>query len=562
MKVGTMVEHNSAEACPAELPNFCAQRHWAIFWLLIICSTVTLVGRIVTVQNDKARGESTFFSANDRSRWCTVRSLGDDGVYAIDRVIDRDQPINWDTIDKVRHIGSDGRMHSYSSKPTLFPTIVSYKYRALKWLTGMSLGENPVIVSRILLILTNAIPWAIFLWFFAKFINSVPVRDWARYYLLACAGFATYLSTFSISLNNHVPGAICVMIALYFLSQIWRRANERWWAFACVGLFSTFAFAFELPAAAFTCCAGLICLIRSPKKTMAAFTPVALLVLAGIVGTNYVAHGTWQPAYAHRSDGEIFETFVAKDAGEVIKSLEQSDWDSLPKEFADAAKVRQIQSPQLEQDQWPGTAVDASRWVVRDADSANQMAISIEHDSNVVFQFHLWNNWYDFPRSYWLTSNKRKSVVDRGQSSQEIYLFHCLFGHHGIFSLTPIWLLALAGMVSLACGAKMAGRFTMKWLGWMAIALTVVVIGFYINQPTVNRNYGGVCSCLRWVLWLAPVWLASMLPVVDWLSSSRKGQVFCLVLLAISALSAMASMDNPFTHPWLYDIWDWTGLPK
>ena len=221
-----MVEHNSAEACPAELPNFCAQRHWAIFWLLIICSTVTLAGRVATVRNHDTRGESTFFSANDRSRWCTVRSLGDEGVYAIDHVIGRDQPIHWDTIDKVQHVGTDGRMHSYSSKPTLFPTLVSYKYRIVKWLTGLSLGENPVIVSRILLILTNVIPWAVFLWFFAKFINSVPVRDWARYYLLACAGFGTFLATFSNSLNNHVPAAISVMIALYFLSQIWRSGQR------------------------------------------------------------------------------------------------------------------------------------------------------------------------------------------------------------------------------------------------------------------------------------------------------------------------------------------------
>ena len=102
----------------------------------------------------------------------------------------------------------------------------------------------------------------------------------------------------------------------------------------------------------------------------------------------------------------------------------------------------------------------------------------------------------------------------------------------------------------------------MPWLGWLTIVLTVVVIGFYINQPTINRNYGGVCSCLRWVLWLAPLWLASMLPVVDWLGSFRRGQAFCLVLLAVSAVSAMASMDNPWTHPWPYEYWDWTGLPK
>lgn len=557
-----MVEHNSAEACPAELPNFCAQRHWAIFWLLIICSTVTLAGRIVTVRSHRADGESPFFSANDRSRWCTVRSLGDDGVYAIDDVIARGQPIHWDTIDKVQHVGSDGRMHSYSSKPTLFPTLVSYPYRIIKWATGLSLGENPLPVSRTILILTNAIPWAVFLWFFAKFINSVPVRDWARYYLLSCAGFATFLSTFSNSLNNHVPAAICVMIALYFLSQIWRSANDRWWAYACVGLFATFAFSFEMPAASFTCCAGLICLVRSPGKTMAAFVPAALLVLAGIFGTNYVAHGDWRPAYAHRSDGKVFQTFAAEDIAPVTEALDDLKWGALPNEFARAAKDREIGSPQLEPDQWPGTDPEIRRWVVRDGNSANQMAITLPSGVGGEFQFHHWSNWYDYPRSYWLSSNKRKSLVDQGQASQATYLFHCLFGHHGIFSLTPIWLLALAGMVSLACGAKMGGRFTMPWLGWLTIVLTVVVIGFYINQPTINRNYGGVCSCLRWVLWLAPLWLASMLPVVDWLSSSRLGQAFCLVLLVVSALTAMASMDNPWSHPWLYEYWDWTGLPK
>jgi hypothetical protein len=427
----------------------------------------------------------------------------------------------------------------------------------------LTLAENPVPVSRIILLLTNAIPWAIFLWFFAKFINSVPVRDWARYYLLACAGFGTFLSTFSNSLNNHVPAAISVMIALYFLSQIWRRANERWWAFACVGLFATFAFAFELPAAAFTACAGLICLIRSPVKTLVAFVPAALMVLAGIVGTNYVAHGDWQPAYAHRSDGGIIGNFAAADTESLVRSFHAGDLNALPQEelvpFLEQAGIK---SPRLEMGRWPGTHPDDKRWVIRDESSANQVAIVLPRSAKVDFQVRQWNNWYDYPGSYWLSTNERKSEVDRGQASQATYLFHCLFGHHGIFSLTPIWLFALAGMISLAFGAKMAGRFTMRWLGLMAIALSVVVVGFYVNNPTINRNYGGVSSCLRWALWLAPIWLASMLPIVDWLASSKKGQVLCLVLLTISAISAMASIDNPWTHPWLYDIWDWTGIPK
>ena len=41
-----------------------------------------------------------FLSANDRSRWATVRALVEHGTYAIDDIVS--QP-NWDTIDMVKH---------------------------------------------------------------------------------------------------------------------------------------------------------------------------------------------------------------------------------------------------------------------------------------------------------------------------------------------------------------------------------------------------------------------------------------------------------------------------
>ena len=119
------------ETCPAELPNFCAQRHWSIFWILIICSVSMVAGRVLTVQNHNAKGDSPFFSANDRSRWCTIRALGDEGTYEIDDVIGAEQDINWNTIDKVRHVGSDGQFHEFSSKPTLLPTMLAGIYNCL-----------------------------------------------------------------------------------------------------------------------------------------------------------------------------------------------------------------------------------------------------------------------------------------------------------------------------------------------------------------------------------------------------------------------------------------------
>ena len=140
------------ETCPAELPNWCAQRHWAIFWIIIVCSVASVAGRIITVQNHSADGEPAFFSANDRSRWSTIRALGDSGTYEIDAVIRQRSEqelkelaaaqqaagdasdyyaINWNTIDKVSHVGEDGKHHFYSSKPTLLPTPVSYTHLTL-----------------------------------------------------------------------------------------------------------------------------------------------------------------------------------------------------------------------------------------------------------------------------------------------------------------------------------------------------------------------------------------------------------------------------------------------
>ena len=60
------------------------------------------------------------------------------------------------------------------------------------------------------------------------------------------------------------------------------------------------------------------------------------------------------------------------------------------------------------------------------------------------------DNWYDFTyqrngrevESYW----KHPAGIDRGEPSPKVYALNVLVGHHGIFSLTPVWLLSLAGM--------------------------------------------------------------------------------------------------------------------
>ncbi len=550
-----MNETPAQETCPAELPNWCAQRHWSMFWILIVCSLALVAGRVVIVKSHRAKEDTPFFSANDRSRWCTVRCLVDDGTYEIDKAINDEGSVRWDTIDKVRHLDRQGQLRFYSSKPPLLPTLVAGQYYVLNLLTGWEITTDTFPVVRVLLIFTNVIPWGIYLWFFAKMINSVPVRDWTRYYVLACAGFGTFLSTFAISLNNHLPAAIGVMISLYLVSEIYRKKDLHWIYFAATGLIAALVVTVELPALAFFACAGLICLWRSFSKTALAFVPAAAIVAGAFFGTNYLAHGEWRPAYAHRGDGEVSATLEGNFSEQLDKAV-------LPEAIlAEATKELDLKLPMVELGCWPSTPAGTRRWVIRDQITSAQFAV-VSEDGR-TYQVRRWNNWYDYPQSYWLSSNDdRKSEVDRGQQSVELYTFHILFGHHGIFSLTPIWLISLAGMLALSFGVQLGGQLKMRWLGVMALALSIVVVAFYIGRPALDRNYGGVCCSLRWLLWLTPIWLVCMLPVVDWLAWTKFGKLICYVLLFASALSAFYAMENPWVHPWLYEVWDLTGLPK
>ena len=544
------------QACPTELPAFCQQRHWSIYWILIVCSLAVVCGRIATVENHSASNETPFFCANDRSRWATVRALVDENVFHIDDVIARDQAIHWDTIDKVKHIGRDGEMHAYSSKPPLLASVVAAGYFAIKTFTGLSITEDTFIVTRTLLLLLNGTCWFVLLYFLAKTIDCISVRDWSRYYVLACAGFGTFLSTFAVSLNNHLPAAAATMAAVYCITKIVRRSDSRlpqatWRTFLLAGLASTLAFANELPALALLAVTGLVCVWKSQQWTMTAFLPAMVMVLAAFFGSNYLFHGDLKMPYAHRSDGAAVASVEIEPSEPVVEKL---DVGGLPALLEDALpQAFRFSSVEITPGDWPSTPAAVRRWNVQDR--LSDKSFVIQHNSVAaqnLFSIHPRSNWYEYPGSYWVKSNfEKKSLVDRGQDDPLIYTFHVLLGHHGIFSLTPFWILALAGMMVF----MVSSRYQLRWFGLIAIGLSVIVVIFYVMQPTCNRNYGGVSSGLRWGFWLYPLWLVCILPMADALAQSKVGRFFCLLLLAVSVISVSWSHLNPWVHPWLYQIW-------
>ena len=124
-----------------------------------------------------------------------------------------------------------------------------------------------------------------------------------------------------------------------------------------------------------------------------------------------------------------------------------------------------------------------------------------------------------------------------------------------MFSLTPVWILSLVGMVLWI----RRGETTVRWFAAMVLLLTVVCLAFYLARPLSDRNYGGVASGFRWVFWCTPLWLLTLLPAADALSQSRRGRTLAWTLLAISTISTSYAMLNPWSHPWLYAYWSYLG---
>src|SRR5262249_923438 len=125
------------------------------------------------------------------------------------------------------------------------------------------------------------------------------------------------------------------------------------------GLFAGFTATCELPAASFAVALFVLLLLKSPRRALLGFAPAALLPVAALLLTNYLAIGELAPAYGT------------------------------------------IDSP-----------------------------------------------WYRYEGSHWLVYPVQvKRGIDFLNEPKWLYAFHLLFGHHGLFSLTPIVLLSAAGAV-------------------------------------------------------------------------------------------------------------------
>lgn len=162
-------------------------------------------------------------------------------------------------------------------------------------------------------------------------------------------------------------------------------------------------------------------------------------------------------------------------------------------------------------------------------------------------------DWYRFEEelpngrvieSYW--SNPKG--IDQGEPDAGTYVFHVLIGHHGIFSLTPIWCLTFLGLMFMV-----AGKDRQRALGYFIFTISLVVLAFYLSRDQIDRNYSGMSSAFRWCFWMIPLWLIAMRPAVAWLSESRLTIWIPILFLGLSVMAASYPTWNPWIQPIYYD---------
>ena len=164
------------------------------------------------------------------------------------------------------------------------------------------------------------------------------------------------------------------------------------------------------------------------------------------------------------------------------------------------------------------------------------------------------DNWYDFRyikdgkvrESYW-ANRAGRSKIDQGELGPR-YALHVLVGHHGIFSLSPMWLLSIVGLAMLCAGRDPAARVGIGDRGRVAR-----VRGLLYSATARRSELRRHDQRLSLGILDAPLWLMAMQPAADWASRRRSTQILAAALLAFSVMSVSYPTWNPWTQPWLWD---------
>jgi hypothetical protein len=452
--------------------------------------------------------------ANDTSRWCTVWSLLERGTYAIDEC-----PWQLQTQDKVRMkepfppAGEEPRKRFYSSKPPLMPTIVAGLLWPFRTATGVpidatvelprsrrlevqSLDYEPKQDQRVVEVREGY-----------KIIEITPTEPakWSAHIL--------YFDPVLVLLNI-VPMTVFLVLFARWLDHA--AVNDWTWLFSMMtACFGTNLFLFTPTLNNHT-----------PGAYSAFFAAYAWLRIwtEGKRHWGYFAACGFFGAFAATCElpaaglcALLFGSLLVKEPRRTLTAL------------VPAALV-------------PALAFEITLYAATGGWTEVVYSRFDEEGPDAP---------YRYPGSYWISPLE----IDALDEPKWTYAFHLLLGHHGVFSLTPVFLYSVWGMFSLL--SKRGAALKLRGAAAATLVLSMAVIAFYVRK---TNNYGGWTQGARWLFWLFPLWLIFLPHGCVGGQRSRWLRRLALAALFVSALTSGYGLLQPWSHPWFLDALDHLGL--
>lgn len=474
-----------------------------------MAGSILIVGAVALVLGATLK-IPVLIGANDISRWCTVWSLLERGTYAIDEC-----PWQSQTQDKVRvpepfpSPGAEPRYRFYSSKPPLLPTLIAGLLYPFRVASGVpldavheqqrvqrkaveSLDYEPTEKQKVLEIKGDYKIIDITLDPY-KWPANVFYFDFALV-LLNVLPFGAFLLLYARFLDNHAPNDWAWLASL---------------GAAALGtnltLFSTTLNNHTI--AAFSAIFAVLAWLRALSERQ---PPGWLFVAAGF----FAAFAACNELPAAAFGGLLFLALLGKDPRRTLTL------------FVPAAAL-------------PLAAFFLTMYLA----TGGFVPVYAEFKNMEP------GSPYYYSGSYWLTP----LGADALNEPKWLYFFHMTFGHHGVFSLTPVFLFAFWGLCR-----ELRDRSRPLWaLAVMTVALTLIVGGFYLVK---TNNYGGSTQGLRWLFWLFPFWLLFLPSGLASGGSNRWPRRLGLAALGLSIFNTGYGLILPWSHPWYLDLIEHLGI--
>jgi hypothetical protein len=474
--------------------------------IVIIAATALALGHTLR--------QPTQMAANDISRWCTVWSLLERGSYVIDEC-----PWQVDTQDKVFRAprgavgespGQEPVRHYYSSKPALLPTLIAGVLYPARVLTGVPL-EKVVLQERAPRWTQKPDPGSAY---GVKGVLETP-KDPVRW-----PAYIFYFKPILVLLNV-IPFGIFLVLFNRLLDRY--AANDWTWFFCLVAAaFGTYLLPFTQTL---------------NNHTVAAFSAFFALYQLVWIWARGDSSG-WRFAAAG-----LFAAFAAANELPAFAYLTIL-FCLLAVSFPRNALCFFL----------PGALLSIVAFMAAQYAVFGELKLAYEAFGT---------DEYLYEGSFWKTPLDL-DLFNEHPESYATYFFHMTLGHHGVFSLTPIFLFSALGAVRLLGGGgwfplPRRGTEPIVAVAWLTTVLTVILLAFYTWNPKA-RNYGGSTQGLRWLFWLIPFWLLLLPKGVEWGQARGWFRGAALLALGISVMSVGYAIRNPWSHPWILDALEHLNL--